>query len=401
MSQEEFMKPISWLSDLKIRAGYGVTGNQASVGNYAYASTVKTIQYVFNDKQVNAIAPWVMPNPDVRWEEVEQFNVGLDVSVLDSRLNFSIDGYIKNTNDMLVDMVVPISTGYSDTDVPKINAGKMRNSGFEFSAVSHNFSGDFVWDTSVNVSYNKNEIVKLNNNVPIYFGNNIHAVGHPVSSFYGYVTDGIFQTQQEVDNHAIQTVGSDQYNSTSPGDIRFRDLNNDGVINDQDRTYLGSPTPTWTFSMNNSFSWKGFDLEIFLQGVAGNKIYNANRASLEAMSVAQNQMTTVLDRWRGEGTSSSMPRAVFGDPNKNNRTSDRFLEDGKYLRLKNVTLGYTLPQSISRKALMSDVRFYISGQNLLTLTRYTGLDPEVSGTGVDSNVYPVSRSVIIGTSVTF
>ena len=401
ISEEDFMKNLKWLSDLKLRAGYGLTGNQASVGNYAYASTVKTIQYVFNDKQVNSIAPWVMPNPDVRWEEVEQFNVGLDFSLFDSRLNFSVDGYLKNTNDMLVDMVVPITTGYSDIDVPKINAGKMRNKGLEVSAVSHNFSGDFIWDTSVNLSYNKNEIVELNDNVPIYFGNNIHAVGHPISSFYGYVTDGIFQTQEEVENHAIQTIGGDQYNSTSPGDIRFRDLNNDGVINDKDRTYLGSPTPTWTFSMNNSFEWRGFDLEIYLQGVAGNKIYNANRASLEAMSVAQNQMTTVLDRWRGEGTSTTMPRAVFGDPNKNNRASDRFIEDGKYLRLKNVTLGYTLPQSIAKKALMSNVRFYISGQNLFTLTRYKGLDPEVSGTGVDSNVYPVSRSVTFGTSITF
>ena len=178
-------------------------------------------------------------------------------------------------------------------------------------------------------------------------------------------------------------------------------MNNDGIINDKDRTYLGSPTPTWIFSMNNSFAWKGFDLEIFLQGAAGNKIYNANRASLEAMSVAQNQMTTVLDRWRGEGTSNSMPRAVFGDPNKNGRVSNRFIEDGKYLRLKNVTLGYTLPAAWSKKAAMSSVRFFISGQNLLTLTRYTGLAPEISGLGYDNNVYPIARNITFGASVSF
>ncbi len=350
---------------------------------------------------------------------------------------------------MLVDMSVPISTGYSDVNVPKINAGKMQNKGIELSMTSRNMLGeiswittvnasynvnkiiklngnvpiyfgnnihavghpassfygyvvDVSWITTVNASYNVNKIIKLNGNVPIYFGNNIHAVGHPASSFYGYVVDGIFQTQEEVENHAIQTEGDDPYNRTSAGDIRFKDLNSDGVINDEDRTYLGNPTPAWTFSMNNSLSWKNFDLEVYLQGVAGNEIYNSNRASLEAMSVAQNQMTTVLERWRGEGTSYSVPRAVFGDPNKNARTSDRFIEDGSYIRLKNITLGYTLPEKITKKALMSSVRFYVSGQNLVTLTKYTGLDPEISsGIGDDNNVYPVSRNITFGLNVSF
>lgn len=402
LSEESFFKKSFWLSDVKLRAGYGLTGNQASVGNYAYASVWQTIQYNFGGNQVNAIAPSVMPNPDVRWEEVEQYNVGADFTMLNDRVNLSIDGYVKNTNDMLVDMSVPISTGYSDVNVPKINAGRMRNKGFEIALSSRNMVGEFSWLTTVNASYNTNEILSLNGDVPIYFGNNIHAVGHPASSFYGYVTDGIFQTQAEVDAHAIQTAGEDPYNRTSAGDIRFKDLNNDGVINDDDRTFLGDPTPAWTFSMNNSFAWKNFDLEVYLQGVAGNKIYNSNRASLEAMSVAQNQMTTVLERWRGEGTSNEMPRAVFGDPNKNTRTSDRFIENGSYLRLKNITLGYTLPERISKKALMSSVRFYVSGQNLLTFTKYTGLDPEISsGTGDDNNVYPVSRSVTFGLNVSF
>lgn len=401
LSEESFFKKSFWLSDVKLRAGYGMTGNQASVGNYAYASTIQTIQYNFNGNQANAIAPSVMPNPNVRWEEVEQFNVGADLTLIDSRINLSLDAYVKNTNDMLVNMVVPISTGYSDINVPKINAGKMRNKGFEVSLSSRNLVGHFSWNTTLNASYNQNEISLLNGNVPMYFDQNIHAVGRPVSSFYGYVTNGIFQTQAEVDRYAIQTQGKDPYNRTSAGDIKFLDLNNDGVINDKDRTYLGNPTPTWIFSMSNSFDWRGFDLEIFLQGAAGNKIYNSNRASLEAMSVAQNQMTTVLDRWRGEGTSNSMPRAVFGDPNKNGRTSSRFIEDGAYLRLKNLTLGYTLPSTWSRKAAMSSVRFFVSGQNLLTLTRYTGLDPEVAGSGNDNNVYPVARNITFGASVSF
>ena len=402
LSEEKFFNKTFALSDLKLRAGYGLTGNQASVGNYASATVWQTVQYNFNGTPVNALVPQVMPNPNVRWEEVEQWNVGADLTMLDSRLNLNLDAYIKNTNDMLVDMSVPIFTGYSDTNVPKINAGKMRNRGFELGLTSYNFTGDFSWTTTVNASFNENTIMSLNDDVPIYFNNNIHAVGHPASSFYGYVTDGIFQTQQEVDDHAIQIAGNDPYNRTSPGDIRFKDLNSDGIIDEDDRTFLGDPTPDWIFSMSNSFAWRGFDLEIFFQGVAGNQIYNSNRASLEAMSVAQNQMTSVLDRWTGPGTSNTMPRAVFGDPNQNNRTSDRFIEDGSYLRLKNVTLGYTLPERLTKKALMSNVRVYVSGQNLFTLTRYSGLDPEISSTtGNDDNLYPVSRSVMFGLSITF
>lgn len=396
LSEEEFYKANKILNDIKVRVGYGITGNQSSVGNYAYASQVKTIQYPFNNNPVSALAPWVMPNPNVRWEEVEQWNAGIDFSLFNSRINVNLDAYIKNTNDMLVGMVVPISTGYSDENVPQINAGKMRNKGMEVTVNSQNLTRNLQWNTTVNASYNKNKIISLNSDVPIYSGNNIHAVGYPISTFYGYVTNGIFQTQKEVDEYAIQVEGG-----TAPGDIKFLDLNNDGVINDKDRTYLGSPTPTWTFAMNNSFEWKGFDLEIFIQGAAGNKIYNVNRSILESMSVAQNQSIMVLDRWRGEGTSNSMPRAVFSDPNKNARTSDRFLESGDYLRLKNVTLGYTLPTKLSKRAALSNLRFYISAQNLLTLTRYTGFDPELSGSGNDSNVYPIARNFTIGTNISF
>ena len=402
LSEEQWFEKSFWLCDLKLRAGYGQTGNQASVGNYAYASQLQTVQYVFADKQVPGLAPWVLPNPNVRWEAVEQYNVGTDWAFFDQRLHANIDFYIKNTNDMLVPMSVPISSGYSDEAVPNINAGRMRNTGVEVSLNSMNIkSSNFTWTTTVNFAYNHNRILSLNDDVPMYFGNNIHAVGYPVSAFYGYVTDGIFQSQSEIDNHAVQTIGSDAYSSTQPGDIRFRDLNNDGVINEDDRTVLGSPTPTWTFSMSNSMEFYGVDIEVYLQGAAGNKIYNGNRATLEAMSVAQNQLITVLDRWRPDHPSNIMPRAVFSDPNKNNRVSDRFLEPGDYLRLKSITVGYTLPKHLTQKALMSEVRFSVSGQNLYTLTRYTGLDPEVGGAGIDSNVYPLTRNFTFGVNITF
>lgn len=402
ISEEHWFNKTFALSDLKIRAGYGLTGNQASVGNYAYASQLQTVQYLFGGTQVSGLAPWVLPNPNVRWETVEQYNVGFDLALLDQRLHATIDGYIKNTNDMLVPMSVPISSGYSDEAVPSINAGKMRNMGIEVSLNSLNFKNpNFNWTTTVNVAYNYNRIIALNNDVPMYFDCNIHKIGAPVAAYYGYVTDGIFQSQEEIDHHAIQTIGSDKYTSTQPGDIRFKDLNNDGVINEDDRTILGVPMPSWTFSMNNRFEFYGVDIEFYLQGAAGNKIYNGNRATLEAMSVAQNQLKTVLDRWRPDNPSNTMPRAVFSDPNKNNRTSDRFLEPGDYLRLKNITVGYTLPKHLTMKAHMEEVRFSFSAQNLYTFTRYTGLDPEVGGSGIDGNVYPITRNFTFGINIMF
>ena len=402
MSEENWFEKTFWLSDLKLRAGYGLTGNQASVGNYAYASQLQTVQYVFGDKQVGGLAPWVLPNPNVRWETVEQYNVGADFAFFDQRLHATVDWYIKNTNDMLVPMSVPISSGYSDEAVPSINAGRMRNTGVEVSLNSLNFKKtNFTWTTTVNLAYNHNVILSLNDNVPMYFDCNIHKVGYPVAAFYGYVTDGIFQTEEEVNQHAVQTIGSDKFTSTQPGDIRFKDLNGDGVINEDDRTILGTPTPSWTFSMNNRFEFYGVDVEVYLQGAAGNKIYNGNRSTLEAMSVAQNQLTSTLDRWRPDYHSTTMPRAVFSDPNKNNRVSDRFLESGDYLRLKSITIGYTLPKKYTQKALMEEVRFSISGQNLYTFTRYTGLDPEVGGSGIDSNVYPMTRNFTFGLNITF
>jgi hypothetical protein len=306
-------------------------------------------------------------------------------------------------------MAVPISTGYSDIVVPSINLGKVQNKGIELSVNSRNLTGAFEWNTSFNVSYNQNKIVSLNDSVPLYTGGiglnqNLaiqHPGGYPINEFYGFVTNGVFQNQKEVDGYAVQVPGADPYNRTSPGDIKFRDLNNDGKIDDNDRTFIGNPNPSFIFAMNNSFAYKGVDLSIFLQGISGNDIYNANRIYQEGMAVAQNQTTAVLDRWRGEGTSNSMPRAVFNDPNKNTRVSDRFIEDGSYLRIKNVTLGYTLPRSIAQKAKMTSARIYLSCQNLVTFTNYTGFDPEVPSNGIDLNVYPVTRTISAGINLSF
>lgn len=407
LSEEEFMKDIDWLSDLKIRAGYGITGNQ-NIGNYSFASVLQTVQYTFNGQTVSAVVPLAIPNPTVRWEEVAQSNIGLDASFLNGRMDLTLDAYVKNTNDMLVPMSVPISTGYSDIVVPSINAGKVRNKGIELNITTENVKGPFEWNTSFNISYNKNQVVSLNDSVPLYTGSiglnqnlSIQRNGFPVSSFYGFLTNGIFQSQKEIDDYAVQVPGADPYNRTSPGDIKFRDLNNDGRIDDADRTYIGNPSPLFIFALGNSFAWKGFDLNIFLQGVKDNDIFNANRIYQEGMSVAQNQTTAVLDRWTGTGTSNHFPRAVFNDPNKNSRVSDRFIEDGSYLRLKNVNFGYTLPAAFTTKARIQSARIYVSAQNLFTFTDYTGFDPEVPASGIDLNVYPVTRTISAGISLLF
>lgn len=408
ISEEEFFKPSYLISDLKLRAGYGITGNQ-NIGNYSFASVLQTVQYNFNGNAATAIVPLMIPNPGIRWEKVEQANLGIDASMFGNRVQVTLDGYIKNTNDMLVPMSVPISTGYSDIVVPSINLGKVQNRGIELSINTENIRGAFTWNTSFNVSYNQNRILKLNDTIPLYTGSiglnqNLsiqHPGGYPINTFYGFVTNGIFQSPKDVEDYAVQVPGADPNNRTSPGDIRFRDLNNDGKIDDDDRTFLGNPNPRFLFAMNNSFAWKGFDLSIFLQGITGNHIFNANRIYQEGMAVAVNQTTAVLDRWTGPNTSNSMPRAVFNDPNKNTRVSDRFVEDGSYLRIKNITFGYTLSPRLAARMKMQSARLYLSGQNLLTFTRYTGFDPEVPANGIDLNVYPVTRTISAGINISF
>jgi len=407
ISEESFMESLSFIDDMKVRAGYGVTGNQ-EIGNYTFASALQTIRYNLNGTIVTAVVPSVMPNPNVQWEEQKQANIGVDASLFDHRIEIALDGYIKNTDEMLVPMSVPATTGYSDVYVPSINAGKMENKGIEIAINSRNITGDFTWNTSFNFSYNRNKVVSLNDTVPMTSGSiglnyNLALIqaGYPINEFYGFETDGIFQNQEDVDNHAVQVSGSDPYNRTSPGDIRFVDQNNDGVINDMDRVFTGNPNPTFIFALNNTFAYKGFDLSIFLQGVAGNKILNANRIWSEAMSIAQNQTLETLDRWTGEGTSYEMPRAIYNDPNKNTRPSTRYVEDGSYLRIKSITLGYTLPESLIKKVHLSSVRVYTTALNLFTFTKYTGFDPEVGTSGIDNNVYPVTSTYSFGINIGF
>lgn len=401
-SQEKWFPKNDYINDLKVRAGYGVTGSQASVGNYSYLAFYNTSVYPFGISSGNqtALVSSTLANPYIHWEEVAQTNIGFDASLFNSRVMFSFDAYLKETRDMLVKASIPITSGFEDTTTTYTNAGKVRNQGIEMSLHTINLTGELGWETNLTATYNKNKIKDLNSDVPYYINqiNNSYvtmlAKDYPINVFYGYVTDGIFQNQSEVNTHAVQP-------GAEPGDIRFRDLNNDGVINDSDRTVIGNPNPSWLFSMNNSLSYKGFELSVFLQGIAGNKIYNANNIDNTGMAAAYNQTTDVLKRWQGEGTSNSMPRAVFGDPNQNTRVSDRFVENGSYLRLKNITLSYTFPKQWLQKAQIENARLSLSCENVATITGYSGFDPEVGINGIDQNRYPISRTFSLGLNFNF
>ena len=404
ISSESFFPQDIALNDLKLRLGWGKTGSQASVGNYDYIQTLVTLLYPFgttlDNAEQSALYSQVLANSGIHWEEIEQFNAGVDLSFFNSRINVSLDGYIKNTKQMLVKAAFPITTGFEDTFDTYTNAGKVRNIGWELSASSVNLTGELGWETDLNVTYNKNKIIDLNSDTPLWrnqFGGayaTMLAADYPINVFYGYVTDGIFQNMDEVKAHAVQP-------GAEAGDIRFRDLNNDGIINENDRTVIGNPNPTWLFSMNNRLTYKGFELSIYLQGVADNKIYNQTRSVMESMSAAYNQAASTADRWYGEGTSNSMPRAVWADPNGNNRISDRWVENGSYLRLKNVTLAYNFPDKWLKRINFENARILVSCENVATITGYKGLDPEVGIDGIDYSSFPPSRVFNIGLSVNF
>ena len=401
-SKESWFPQSEIVNDLKVRAGYGVTGSQASVSNYGYLATYETGVYSFGTAGTEqpSLYSASLANPSIHWEEVAQSNIGIDLAMFNSRVQFSIDGYIKNTRDMLVKASIPITSGFEDTTTTYANAGKVRNQGVEMQLHTVNIAGELNWETDFSATYNTNKIIDLNSAVPYYINqvNNSYLTmlqkGYPINVFYGYVTDGLFQNQSEVDNHAFQP-------GAAPGDIRYRDLNNDGVINESDRTVIGNPNPTWLFSMNNTVEWKGLELSVYLQGVAGNSIYNANNIENTGMAAAMNQTVAVLDRWTGEGTSNFMPRAVYGDPNQNCRVSDRFIENGSYLRVKNIMLAYSFPSKMLQKINVHGLRLALICENVATISKYSGFDPEVSINGIDSSRYPIPRTYSVGLNLNF
>lgn len=414
VANESFMQDVKPISQLKLRAGYGQTGNQ-HIGSYTFADKLSVngvynfgSQRGFESNLVNLIYPYLLSNPSIRWEAVEQYNVGIDIGFLQNRIVANIDFYKKNTIDMLTKKPVPQTSGTSleQADWPPVNIGKVLNRGFEFTINTKNFIGEFKWETNLNMSFNHNEVVSIGG-PEILNGVSLIREGEPINSFYGYKLGGVYQTLDEVftgpvmENRAADKASHNPYKNTSPGDMWFVDVDKNGSINDLDRTVIGNPSPDCFFGFNNTFSYKNFDLSIFFQGALGNQVWNGVRASHESMNSTYNQLASTLERWKGEGTSTSMPRAIYADPNNNSRASTRWLENGSYAKLKNLTFGYTFPQQWTSKAKIKALRLYVSFDNLCTITNYSGLDPEVGLNGLDYGVYPSARTYMFGASVKF
>lgn len=397
LTEEDFLSGLrNNFDEIKLRVSYGQTGNNA-IGNFlARPLFGGGANYI----TAPGIAPTQIGNPDLVWETTTQINVGLDFSTANQRISGSIDYYIKETEDLLLGRPIPTTSGFATVIQ---NIGDMENEGVELSLTTRNFVGDFDWSTTFNIAYNKNTVVRLFDNQPIAsgFANRIEE-GQPLGSFYGYATDGIFQNAAEVEAHASQA-------NAAPGDIRFKDLNGDGVINDQDRTFLGKGIPDLTGGLTSNMRYKGFSLDLFFQFAAGFEIYNNNRAFTEGLNSVFAPTKSSFDRaWRQEGDVTDVPRIVAGDPANNRRTSDRFVESGDYMKLKTATLSYTLPTSVVNNIGLRSARIYVSGTNLFTITDYTGFDPEVNtfdgsniSVGTDFLTYPQPRSIVFGVNLGF
>ena len=405
MSHADFWN-VDQINYFKVRASWGQNGNDR-IGNYSFTTVVYSGQnYTFGPDETitNGSVALSAANPDLKWETSTQTDIGVDIEMYDGRLGFIADYYIKKTSDMLYAAPIPLVAG---TAAPIQNVATAENRGTEFTLTYRNMDHDFTYALGGNIAFVNSEVTGLGRGgEPVLSGYvqfaNANAaktdVGHPLGAFYGYVTDGIFQTQEEVEAGAFQNEG------TSPGDIRFKDLDGNGLIDINDQTYIGNPTPEFTYGFNAEFGWKGFELNMFFAGSEGNDIFNG---FLRYDFTYGNKPSSVLDRWTGPGTSNDVPRSNLNDPNQNARISDRFVEDGSYLRFKTLQIAYNLPKAWLQKMKFEKFKIYMTGQNLLTFTKYSGLDPEIGQVGgslelgIDRGFYPQARTFLGGISLTF
>lgn len=408
-SGEEFMKSAgSWLSDGKIRASYGHIGNQ-NIGGGAYMSTWgSTIydRYNFGSPSTAVIGAGVtsVGNPELMWETSRQFDVGLDLSFFNSSLDFVVDYFVKNIDNMLMQEPQPTTLGL--ISYPYANVGSMKNEGWEFGINYRKGFGDWFLTASANISTYRNKVKSLGNGDAIYgyaYNKNVVTkteVGKPVGYFYGYVTNGIFQNAEQVE-------GSPQRETAVPGDVRYKDLNNDDVIDDNDRTMIGSPWPDFVYGITLGAAWKGFDFNLFIQGSQGNDVMNMTLLDFESGTGYMNARSDYLSRaWNGEGSTDRYHR-ISARQEGNLLVSDYFLEDGSYARIKNIQLGYDFCNRVIKKnKIISQCRLYLSAQNLFTFTNYSGLDPEIGSSnatvnGIDSGFYPQARVWTVGLNLKF
>lgn len=429
ISEEPFFPENDVLNFLKFRFGWGKLGNQ-EIGDYAQFTNVSYgIFYTLGpnnarNDEVPAGAPLGFANQGVKWEETDQTNIGLDANLFNQRLNVNFDYFIRNTNDMLAQVPVPGVSGV--TNAPFVNVGSVSNKGFEINMNYRQRGGIFKYGIGVNVGAVKNEVISLGKGLPINTGSfrsgfliSRTEVGHPIASFYGYETDGLYQTQAEIDTlNAEARRFTGRSNTTydgrvRPGDVKMVDQNGDHVITDADRTFIGSPHPKLTYGLNIDLEFKQFDLSIFGQGVYGNDVYMATLYYLESSGAYWNTLTTMSDYWRKEGDQTSVTRLNLEAADKNTRMSDRYVKDGSFFRIKNVQLGFTLPTSLVNRIGVEKLRVYVSGQNLLSFHNYKGFDPEI-GTGrttstqrgvldigIDRGMYPLARTITAGVNLTF
>ena len=427
-TNEKFMKDIKWLSNGKLRLGWGQTGN-ANINSFAWGVNMQKVYTSLG----SGYRPQNIPNLDVKWEKQEQIDLGIDLGFLNNRINLTLDWYQKESKDMLMEMQMPSymgtsGNGNSKLKAPMGNYGHIRNSGLELTLNTHPLIGKFQWDSEFQISWNKNKLVALNGTASSAIMGYAQweqtqvsktDVGQSLYSFYGYVTDGIYQDLADIERspkpEKYPTNGVfNGSNTVYVGDIKYKDLNGDGVINELDQTNIGSPMPKFTFGWTNTFRYKDFDLNIFINGSYGNKVMNLTKRGLTNMSsVWCNQHTDVLNRARLEpidasivyadgskwyehienvrvaNPNASLPRAIIGDPNDNDRISDRYVEDGSYLRMKNISLGYTFPKKWIGKWGIENLRVYCNIQNLFTITGYDGYDPEIGVSTMSPNVYGV------------
>jgi len=408
LTNEAFMdtRP-TWLTSTKLRFSWGKNGNE-NIGNFRYTVLTATgNNYLFGagENMVNGVKASGLANPDLKWEESEQLDFGVDFGFFNNSLTFTADYYKKTTNGMLMEMNIPSYVGETK---PIGNVGKMQNSGVEMEAAYRFRVSDWNFRIGGNLTYLKNKLIEYGNdsgwaNLDSFQG--IGSItraqnGKPFPYFYGYKTAGIFQNMDEV-NAYVNKDGELIQPDAVPGDVRFVDINGDGVIDDNDRTDIGKGMPDWTYGFHFNISWKNFDLSMMWQGTIGNDVFDATRRTDITSS---NLPSWMLNRWTGEGTSNKYPRFVQGD-NTNWQSSDLYVYDGSYLRLKNIQLGYTLPQHLMKKVLVSSLRVYVAAENLFTFTKYHGFDPEISsgGTslGIDRGVYPQAKTFTVGATLSF
>lgn len=403
--EEPFMQKLPVLSELKLRVSYGLSGNNAFSGSYPFASNVGTFNYAFYNNVVTGLGISSLGAPDLKWERNQQLDLGVDIGLLKNRISLTVDYYDRITKDLLLSVNVPTLTGFGSAFK---NIGSMSNKGFEFGVSSYNLTGAFTWNTNANLSFNRNKVLALGpTGDPIRSGSgvgetNITMIGHPIGSFFGYRQLGIFIDAADV--HA-----NPHDNTTRPGDVKYEDVNKDGKIDANDRTIIGNNQPDFIYGMTNSFSYKNIDLSISIQGTQGGQILNLSRRFFDNLEGGGNNLAIAAERWRSPENpgNGKVPRANARTTGNNNAVSSRWVEDGSYLRIQNISLGYKLPASVINRLKLQQVRIYTSAQNLYTWTNYLNYNPEVSNYegaltgGVDYGSYPLARTVTFGINVGF